>query len=187
MKKTIDNNYELYTKKTSGTASIILDSSTNTTKSNINLRADGIIEKSYNDSKKYYGGGLILIPYSGTTTIAEINVPIYSSISVRCNFNVYKNLYANYSYTSEKNALFVRGASGNISQIGTTSNIFETSNFTGVLGKIIVNGTKVSITLDTPIYIGGEYVVANVVCQVNYEYTIVTNTDLSEGFGGFFG
>ena len=188
MKKTIDNNYEIYTKISSGTEYIILNSSTTTSSSNIKLRGDGIIEQTCNDGKKYYGSVSTLIGGSGfNILVAQIDVPFYSSISVRCSFNVYKSLYGNnYSYSSDKNSLFARGASGSISQIGTTSNIFEINNFTGVLGKITTNGSKVLLSVDIPTYIS-TYVVANVVCQINYEYTIVTNNDTDEGFGGFFG
>lgn len=179
MRKRIDNNYEVYSNKAGGTASIIFESSTNTTNSKIELIASGSSKHTFNSATKYVGAVQGSIAFCGSTdTIIEIDIPIYSNLMVKFNFNVFKSTptYGNQSYSAEKVASFVRGSSGNAAQVGSTTQLFAQTNFSGIDTSAAVNGTKASIRLTTP------FTHANVGYQLNYEYVIVTNTDIEEPF-----
>ena len=181
MKQTINNNYELYTSIVGGTSSIILDATASNTNSNIIIRSTGLIEQKVNNAKKYIGAETGSIEFCGSTeTIKEMDIPAYSSIMLKCAFNVYKNTgsFGSQSYSVEKVINLVRGASGNATQIGSVAQTFSMSNFSGVDGTLVINGTKASIRLLTP----AGYTFINY--QINYEYIILTNTNTDEPFFG---
>lgn len=209
MKKTIDNNYEIYAKKASGKTSIILNSSDSYTGTSINFGSDGIIEQTCNEGKKYIGAkkGIINsldtdvilceIPSSIYSIYDQDNIPVYSTVNVKCSFNVYKVIqyntyepgygepilistdYLTKSYNVEKVACFTR-ADSTITQIGTTQNIYEISSFGGVVASIVpynffgVYTIQIKLRIPSAIY---DYI--GTVYQINYEYTIVQNTNYS--------